>query len=228
MEKFSTLTSVAAPFPQKNVDTDLIIRIERCKGTPREEIGNYAFEMARFRPDGSENPDFVLNRPQYRGAKILVCGEFFGTGSSREMAVWALAGMGIRCLIAPSYGQIFYGNCFQNGLLPIVLSSAAVNDLMREAEQGRPFEIDLENQTVNGAIRFDITPRRKKMLLEGLDEIGLTLASDLNKEVIKKYDVVFPMLAGVGDTAARAAFAPFTASARDALIRTMSRPSCSA
>ncbi len=175
MEKFSTLSSVAAPFPQKNVDTDLIIRIERCKGTPREEIGNYAFEMARFRPDGSENPEFVLNRPQYRGAKILVCGEFFGTGSSREMAVWALAGLGIRCLIAPSYGQIFYGNCFQNGLLPIVLSSSLVNDLIREAD-GRQFEVNLEKQLINGKISFDISPRRKKMLLEGLDEIGLSLA----------------------------------------------------
>jgi 3-isopropylmalate/(R)-2-methylmalate dehydratase small subunit len=176
LDKFQTLASVAAPFPQKNVDTDLIIRIERCTGTPKEEIGNYAFEMARFRADGSENPDFVLNQPRYRGAKILVCGEFFGTGSSREMAVWALAGLGIRCLIAPSFGQIFYGNCFQNGLLPIVLASPVVNDLMREAEQGKSFEIDLESQTINGAIRFDITPRRKKMLLEGLDELGLTLA----------------------------------------------------
>lgn len=174
MEKFLTLSSVAAPFPQKNVDTDLIIRIERCTGTPKEEIGRYAFEMARFRADGSENPDFVLNQPRYRGAKILVCGEFFGTGSSREMAVWALAGMGIRCLIAPSYGQIFYGNCFQNGLLPIVLSD--VNDLMREAAEGRTFEIDLERQTVNGKVRFEISPRRRKMLLEGLDELGLTLA----------------------------------------------------
>ena len=176
MERFSLLTSVAAPFPQKNVDTDAIIRIERCTGTPREEIGKYAFEMARFRKDGSENPDFVLNQPRYRGAQILVCGEFFGTGSSREMAVWALAGMGIRCLIAPSYGQIFYGNCFQNGLLPIVLSLSEVNELLKEAEGGTPFEIDLERQTVNRKVRFDITPRRKKMLLEGLDELGLTLA----------------------------------------------------
>ena len=176
MERFSLLTSVAAPFPQKNVDTDAIIRIERCTGTPREEICKYAFEMARLRKDGSENPEFVLNQPRYRGAQILVCGEFFGTGSSREMAVWALAGMGIRCLIAPSYGQIFYGNCFQNGLLPIVLSLSEVNELLKEAEGGTPFEIDLERQTVNRKVRFDITPRRKKMLLEGLDELGLTLA----------------------------------------------------
>jgi len=176
LNKFQTLTAVAAPFPQKNVDTDFIIRIERCTGTPKDEIGQYAFETARFLPDGSDNPAFVLNQTRYRGAQILVCGEFFGTGSSREMAVWALAGMGIRCLIAPSYGQIFYGNCFQNGLLPIVLSSSRVNDLMREAEEGKRFEIDLGRQTINGAAKFDISPRRKKMLLEGLDDLGLTLA----------------------------------------------------
>jgi len=176
MEKFKTLVSVAAPLPQKNVDTDTIIRIERCTGTPREEIGKYAFEMARFRPDGSENPEFVLNQPRYRGAKILVCGEFFGTGSSREMAVWALAGMGIRALIAPSYGQIFYSNCFQNGLLPIVLPPAEVQALMEQAESGIEFKVDLETQLINGEVRFEISPRRKKMLLEGLDELGLTLA----------------------------------------------------
>ena len=109
---------------------------------------------------------------------MVVCGEFFGTGSSREMAVWALAGMGIRALIAPSYGQIFYGNCFQNGLLPIVLSSALVSELMKEAEDGKTFEIDLAKQLINGKVRFDITPRRKQMLLEGLDELGLTLAME--------------------------------------------------
>ena len=178
MTKFKTLTSVAAPIPQKNVDTDTIIRIERCTGTPREEIGKYAFEMARFRPDGSENPEFVLNQSRYRGAKILVCGEFFGTGSSREMAVWALAGMGIRALIAPSYGQIFYSNCFQNGLLPIVLPAAEVKALMEQAESGIEFKIDLEKQLINGEVRFDISPRRKKMLLEGLDELGLTVAME--------------------------------------------------
>ena len=170
------MSAVAAPFPQKNVDTDLIIRIERCTGMPKEELGKYAFEMARYLPGGAENPEFVLNQPRYRGAQILVCGEFFGTGSSREMAVWALAGMGFHVLIAPSYGQIFYGNCFQNGLLPIVLAPSLVDELMREAEEGKQFEIDLEKQTINGRIPFDISARRKKMLLEGLDELGLTLA----------------------------------------------------
>jgi 3-isopropylmalate/(R)-2-methylmalate dehydratase small subunit len=176
LNKFQTLSSVAAPFPQKNVDTDLIIRVERCTGTPREQLGDYAFEMVRFDRDGKPNPDFVLNQPKYAGAQILVCGEFFGTGSSREMAVWALAGMGIRCLIAPSYGQIFYGNCFQNGLLPIVLPPSVVEGLLEEAAAGTLFTVDLEAQTINGRIRFDVAPRRRKMLLEGLDELGLTLA----------------------------------------------------
>ena len=176
MNKFQTLTAIAAPFPQKNVDTDFIIRIERCTGTPKDEIGQYAFETARYLPDGADDPAFVLNQPRYRGAQILVCGEFFGTGSSREMAVWALAGMGIRCLIAPSYGQIFYGNCFQNGLLPIVLSLPEVENLMQEAKKRMQFRIDLEKQRINGTVPFDISPRRKRMLLEGLDDLGLTLA----------------------------------------------------
>ena len=178
MNKFTTLCAVAAPLPGKNIDTDFIIRIERCTGTPRDEIGCYAFEMARFLPGGAENPDFVLNQPRYRGAKILVCGEFFGTGSSREMAVWALAGMGIRCLIAPSYGEIFFGNCFQNGLLPIVLPSDTVESLAQQAAApgAQPFTVDLEKQTINGSVAFDVAPRRRKMLLEGLDEIGLTQA----------------------------------------------------
>lgn len=180
MDKFTALTSVAAPLPQKNVDTDFIIRVERCTGTPKEDLGKYAFEMARYLPDGGPNPDFVLNQPRYRGAQILVCGELFGTGSSREMAVWALAGMGIRCLIAPSFGEIFHGNCFQNGVLPIRLPAQTVAALMRRASEpgAGPFTVDLERQTVNGEIRFEIGARRKRMLLEGLDEIGLTLAME--------------------------------------------------
>jgi 3-isopropylmalate/(R)-2-methylmalate dehydratase small subunit len=178
MEKFTMLKAIAAPFPQTNVDTDTIIRIERCTGTPKAELGKYAFEMARYLPGGAANPGFVLNQPRYRGAQILVCGEFFGTGSSREMAVWALAGMGIRCLIAPSFGQIFHGNCFQNGVLAITLPPATVAALMQRASapDAAPFVVDLERQTVNGDIRFEIGARRTQMLLEGLDEIDLTLA----------------------------------------------------
>jgi 3-isopropylmalate/(R)-2-methylmalate dehydratase small subunit len=180
MNKFQTLTAVAAPYPKKNVDTDLIIRIERCTGTPKEELGKYAFEMVRFLPGGAENPEFVLNQPRYRGAQILVCGEFFGTGSSREVAVWALASLGVRCVIAPSFGQIFFNNCFQNGLLAIVLPAPIVEELMKQASSpdAAPFTVDLENQTINGAVKFEVAPRNHKMLLEGLDEIGLTLAME--------------------------------------------------
>ena len=180
MDKFLKLSAVAAPFLKKNVDTDLIIRIERCTGMPKEELGKYAFEMVRFLPGGAENPEFVLNQPRYRGAQILVCGEFFGTGSSREVAVWALASFGIRCVIAPSFGQIFFNNCFQNGLLAIVLPQAAVDALAQSAAApaAKPFTVDLESQTINGSVRFDIAPRNRKMLLEGLDEIGLTQAME--------------------------------------------------
>jgi 3-isopropylmalate/(R)-2-methylmalate dehydratase small subunit len=180
LNKFQTLTAVAAPFPKKNVDTDLIIRIERCTGTPKEELGKYAFEMVRFLPGGAENPAFVLNQPRYRGAQILVCGEFFGTGSSREVAVWALASLGVRCVIAPSFGQIFFNNCFQNGLLAIVLPEAAVAALSKAAAapDANPFTVNLEKQTINGTVHFDVAPRNRKMLLEGLDEIDLTLAME--------------------------------------------------
>jgi 3-isopropylmalate/(R)-2-methylmalate dehydratase small subunit len=178
MEKFRKLTALAAPMPQKNVDTDFIIRIERCTGMPKEELGKYAFEMGRYLPGGAENPEFVLNQPRYRGAKILLCGEFFGTGSSREVAVWALASLGIRCVIAPSFGQIFYNNCFQNGLLAVTLPEAEVQALMQQAAapEAKPFTVDLEAQTINGSLRFETAPRQRQMLLEGLDEIGLTLA----------------------------------------------------
>jgi 3-isopropylmalate/(R)-2-methylmalate dehydratase small subunit len=180
VNKFETLTAIAAPFPKKNVDTDLIIRIERCTGMPKEELGKYAFEMARYLPGGAEDPDFLFNQPRYRSPQIIVCGEFFGTGSSREVAVWALASMGVRCVIAPSFGQIFFNNCFQNGLLAIVLPSLVVENLMKEASapDAKPFTVDLANQRINGSVHFEISPRNKKMLLEGLDEIGLTLAMD--------------------------------------------------
>ena len=180
MQKFTALHAIAAPFPTANVDTDLIIRIERCAAVPRGQLGRWAFEMLRYRADGSENPEFVFNRKPWRGAGIIGAAENFGTGSSREMAVWALADMGIRCVIAPSFGEIFYGNCFQNGLLAIRLPGAEVASLMALA--GDPataeFTVDLERQRINGNTPFEVSPRRKRMLLEGLDEIGLTLAMD--------------------------------------------------
>lgn len=180
MEKFGVLTAVAAAYPKRNVDTDMIIRVERCAGTPREDLGRWAFEMVRYLPEGSENPAFVFNREPWREAKILVAGENFGTGSSREMAVWAIARMGIRCIIAPSFGDIFFGNCFQNGLLAIRLPGEEVGKLMALASDPNTatFTVDLEKQSINGSVSFDISPRRKRMLLEGLDELGLSLAME--------------------------------------------------
>jgi 3-isopropylmalate/(R)-2-methylmalate dehydratase small subunit len=186
MQKFEVLRAVAAPYPFANVDTDRIIRIERCARTPREEMGLWAFEMERFHPDGSERDTFVLNRPPFRGAGILVADENFGCGSSREMAVWAVAGMGIRCVIAPSFGEIFFGNCFQNGVLPIRLPAAVVAQFhakLAEATPGTPdratLTVDLQQQVIatpwGEPVRFEVEPLRREALLEGLDPIGVTL-----------------------------------------------------
>jgi len=180
MEKFTALRAIAASLPNANVDTDVIIRVERCVRVPRTELGRYGFEALRFRPDGSENPQFVLNREPWRAAQILVCGENFGCGSSREMAVWALAGMGIRCVIAPSFGEIFRGNCFQNGLLAISLPAEAIHRLAALAAdpQSATLEVDLVRQRVNGEISFEVDPLHRMMLLEGQDAIGLALARE--------------------------------------------------
>jgi 3-isopropylmalate/(R)-2-methylmalate dehydratase small subunit len=186
MRKFEVLTAVAAPYPFANVDTDRIIRIERCARTPREELGAWAFEMERFLADGSENPEFVLHQAPFRGAGILVAGDNFGCGSSREMAVWAVAGLGIRCVIAPSFGEIFLGNCFQNGVLPIRLPAAAVQRLQeRLAEataqppQRATLTVDLHRQRIatpwGEAIAFEVEALRRAALLQGLDAIGVTL-----------------------------------------------------
>jgi 3-isopropylmalate/(R)-2-methylmalate dehydratase small subunit len=184
MRKFETVTAVAAPYPFANVDTDRIIRIERCARTPREEMGAWAFEMERFHPDGSENPQFVFHRQPFSGAGILVAGDNFGCGSSREMAVWAVAGLGIRCVIAPSFGEIFFGNCFQNGVLPIRLPGAIVERLLEKLAGARTPEaarltVDLRAQTITTpwgeAMPFDVEALRKEALLEGLDAIGVTL-----------------------------------------------------
>ncbi len=180
MERFTTLTAVAAPLAQANVDTDVIIRVERCAQVPKHELGRYAFEALRFLPDGAGNPDFVLNREPWRRAQILVCGDNFGCGSSREMAVWALAGIGIRCVIAPSFGEIFHGNCFQNGVLAIRLPRETTLRLSALASDPgtATFTVDLERQKINGEIAFEVDPLHRRMLLEGLDAIGLTLARE--------------------------------------------------
>jgi len=181
MEKFTTLTAVAAYYPRANVDTDLIIRVERCAKVEKNGLGKYAFEMARFLADGSDNPEFPLNNGPFREAQILVGNINFGCGSSREMAVWAIAGLGIRCVIAPSFGEIFFGNCFQNGLLPVILPQAAVEKIgaaLAADPANAKLTVDLSRQVVvapdGSEHAFAIEPLRKKALLEGLDEIGLT------------------------------------------------------
>ena len=178
MQPFTTLTGTAAPLLLANVDTDVIIRIERLTAADTSMLGRYAFEALRYATDGSERPDFVLNQPPFRGAPILLAGPNFGCGSSREGAVFALAGMGIRCVIADGFGDIFASNCFQNGLLPICLTQTKVESLARHAALGMPVTVDLCSQTVAVAATvepFAIDPRRRESLLEGLDDLGLTL-----------------------------------------------------
>lgn len=180
MDAFTTLTGAAAPLPLANVDTDVIIRIERLTRIDHSGLGPYAFESLRYLEDGSENPEFVLNQPAWRGASILVAGPNFGCGSSREGAVWALKGAGIRCVIAPGFGDIFYDNCFQNGVLPIRLAAPAAKALMEHALARDVFTVDLAAQSVTaggGSFAFQIDPWRRDSLLQGLDGIEFTLRS---------------------------------------------------
>lgn len=180
MEKFTTLNGVAAPLRMINVDTDIIIPKQFLKTIKRAGLGKSAFNDIRYNEDGSEKPDFVLNRPPYRNAAILITGENFGCGSSREHAPWAILDMGIRCIIAESFADIFYNNSFKNGILPIRLPKEQVEILMQEAEDnpGTPIEVDLEKQRVTRgnkfSFSFDVDPFRKHCLLNGLDDIGLT------------------------------------------------------
>lgn len=181
MEKFTTLTAIAAPLPEANIDTDKIIPARFLKTTKRTGLGVHAFDSMRYHPDGSENPDFVLNREPYRKAEILVTHENFGCGSSREHAPWALLDFGIRCVIAPSFADIFFNNSFKNGILPIRLPREVCDMLMGDASQGSNSRItvDLARQIVirpdGQEISFEIDPLRKHLLLEGLDDIGQTL-----------------------------------------------------
>ena len=184
MQKFTQIAGIAAPMMKANIDTDVIIPAKRLVGHKREELAGFAFEAHRYRADGSDNPDFVLNKTRYRGANILVAGENFGCGSSRESAVWAMAGFGFRCVIAPGFGDIFYNNAFQNGMLLIRLPAEQVERLAAELESGAApsMTVNLENQiitTPSGAkMRFEIDAERRQALLEGRDEIGMTLARD--------------------------------------------------
>lgn len=181
MEKFTTLTGVAAPMPLVNIDTDMIIPKQFLKTIKRSGLGVNLFDEMRYTQDGKEIPDFVLNQPAYRGAEILVAGDNFGCGSSREHAPWALLDFGIRCVISTSFADIFYNNCFKNGILPIVLPQEQVDALMEDARKGENARItvDLETQTVTSAdgaaFTFEVDPFKKHCLLNGLDDIGLSL-----------------------------------------------------
>ena len=181
MQKFDKLTGVAAPMPLINVDTDMIIPKQFLKTIQRSGLGKNLFDEMRYDQDGNEIEDFVLNQPAYRNAQILVAGGNFGCGSSREHAPWALLDFGIRCVVAPSFADIFFNNCFKNGILPIVLPQEDVDKLMDDAERGANavVTIDLENQVITGpdggSISFEVDSFRKHCLLNGLDDIGLTL-----------------------------------------------------
>ena len=180
MEKFTTLTGVAAPLPTINVDTDMIIPKQFLKTIKRTGLGKSLFDEMRYNDDGSENPDFILNQPAWRNAQILVAGDNFGCGSSREHAPWALLDFGIRCVISTIFADIFYNNCFKNGILPIKLPQEDVDKLMDDARRGAnaTVTVDLETQQIRGpdggVVKFDLDPFRKHCLLNGLDDIGLT------------------------------------------------------
>ncbi|MGU9978514.1 3-isopropylmalate dehydratase small subunit [Phreatobacter sp. HK31-P] len=184
MQKFTVLTGVAAPMRTINVDTDMIIPKQYLKTIKRTGLGKGLFSEARYKDDGSENPDFILNKPAYRNAQILVAGDNFGCGSSREHAPWALLDFGIRCVISTSFADIFYNNCFKNGVLPIKVSPEELEKLFEDADRGSnaTLTVDLEAQEIRGpdggVIKFDVDAFRKHCLLNGLDDIGLTMVKE--------------------------------------------------
>ncbi|MDR0808950.1 MAG: 3-isopropylmalate dehydratase small subunit [Gemmobacter sp.] len=181
MDKFTTLTGIAAPMPLVNIDTDMIIPKQFLKTIQRSGLGKNLFDEMRYTQDGAEIPGFVLNQPAYRKAEVIVAGDNFGCGSSREHAPWALLDFGIRCVISTSFADIFYNNCFKNGILPIILPQEAVDVLMEDAKKGANarMTVDLEAQTVTSSdgqsFAFTVDPFRKHCLLNGLDDIGLSL-----------------------------------------------------
>jgi 3-isopropylmalate/(R)-2-methylmalate dehydratase small subunit len=181
MEKFTTLTAVAAPLNMINVDTDMIIPKDYLKTIQRTGLGKGLFAELRYADDGTDNPDFVLNKPAYKAAKIIVAGDNFGCGSSREHAPWALLDYGIRCVISTEFGDIFYNNCFKNGILPIKVSREDLEKLMEDAERGAnaTLTIDLAKQEITGpdggTVVFEVDAFKKHCLLNGLDEVGLTM-----------------------------------------------------
>ena len=181
MDKFTTLTGIAAPMPLVNIDTDMIIPKQFLKTIHRSGLGKNLFDEMRFNADGSEVADFILNQPAYRASQIIVAGDNFGCGSSREHAPWALLDYGIRCVISTSFADIFYNNCFKNGILPIVMPQEIVDVLMEDARKGANarMTVDLENLTVTTSdgqsFAFELDPFRRHCLLNGLDDIGLTM-----------------------------------------------------
>jgi 3-isopropylmalate/(R)-2-methylmalate dehydratase small subunit len=181
MQPFTKLTSTPAPMKVMNVDTDMIIPKQFLKTIKRTGLGKSLFFEMRYKEDGTENPDFVLNKPAYRKSEILIAGDNFGCGSSREHAPWALLDFGIRCVISTSFADIFYNNCFKNGILPITVSPEDLDKLFDDADRGSnaTLTVDLEAQEIRGpdggVVKFEIDPFRKKCLLEGLDDIGLTM-----------------------------------------------------
>ncbi|EEW57925.1 3-isopropylmalate dehydratase small subunit [Tritonibacter mobilis] len=191
MDKFETFTGIAAPMPLVNIDTDMIIPKQFLKTIKRSGLGVHAFDEMRFDREGNEVPDFVLNKPAYRESSILVAGDNFGCGSSREHAPWALADFGIKVVVSTSFADIFFNNCFKNGMLPIVLPQEQVDLLMSDAEKGENarMTVDLEAQEITTSegevIKFDVDPFRKHCLLNGLDDIGLTLEK---ADAIKSYE----------------------------------------
>ena len=181
MEKFSKVTGIAAPMPLINIDTDMIIPKQFLKTIARTGLGKNLFDEMRYTQDGAEIPDFVLNKPAYRAAQIIIAGDNFGCGSSREHAPWALLDFGISCVISTSFADIFYNNCFKNGILPIVLPKEQVDALMKDAQRGANarISVDLEGQTVTSSYgqsyAFEVDAFRKHCMMNGLDDIGLTL-----------------------------------------------------
>ena len=199
MEKFTNIEGIAAPLRMINVDTDMIIPKQFLKTIKRSGLGKNLFHELRYDLQGNIKNDFILNWDPYKSATILITGENFGCGSSREHAPWSLLDFGFRCIIAPSFADIFYNNCFNNGLLPISVSSEKIKILLRLSNEQKQLEIDLMNQIIfsedNEIAHFDIDPFRKKCILEGLDEIGLSLThSKIIKEFEKKREMESPWI----------------------------------
>ena len=193
MEKFEKMTAIAAPMPLINIDTDMIIPKQFLKTIKRSGLGVSAFHEMRYQMDGTENPDFVLNQDAYRNANILVAGDNFGCGSSREHAPWALLDFGVRCVISTSFADIFYNNCFKNGILPVIVTDKELNVLMQDTEKGSNARmvIDLESQLIETSdgkvINFNVDQHRKHCLINGLDAIGLTMGKAASIDMFEKH-----------------------------------------